>query len=94
MATRSARPVSAFKDSTVYEEKVTQLGEHYYHPYYVGRLLGTGGFAYCHEVRTINDSNKYAIKIIPKVTDIDPKKKREAAVRVTHLTCRSAKKSV
>jgi hypothetical protein len=74
--------MSGFKDTTVYEEKVSQLGEHYYQPYFVGALLGRGGFAYCHEVKTLNDNNKYAIKIIPKLTDVDAKKKRDIALRV------------
>jgi serine/threonine protein kinase len=68
------------QDSTVYEEKVTQKGEHYFHPYHVGRLLGRGGFATCYEVNAANDNTKYAIKIIPK--DEDPQKRLEAIAKV------------
>ncbi len=76
----ASRKSISHQDSTVYEEKVTQKGEHYFHPYYVGRLLGRGGFASCYEVKAANDTARYAIKIIPK--DDDPQKRMEAIAKV------------
>lgn len=88
---RTTRSKTGYKDTTVYEERVTQRGEHYYHPYYVGKLLGRGGFAYCHEVKTIGDEHTYAIKIIDKETD--PKKMKEALYRVLTTLTRSKRRS-
>lgn len=75
------RAKSSFKETTIYEEKVSQRGEHYYHPYYIGRFLGKGGFASCHEITAHNDDTSYAVKVIPKETD--PKKKLEAIAKVS-----------
>ena len=59
-----------FKGTTIFQEIVTPKGEHYYKQHSVGRLLGKGGFAFCHEVKIDGDSTKYAIKIIQKEQDL------------------------
>ena len=43
--------------------------------YVRGKLLGTGGFAKCFEVRSLSDQQIYAAKVIPK-KEINEKRKR------------------
>ena len=80
-----------FKGTTVCEEKVTPKGEHYYKQHAVGRLLGKGGFAFCHEVKIDRDTTKYAIKIIQKEQDLQ--KRSEALSKVNIRESRCARKS-
>lgn len=50
----------------VKEEYLTKLGNQITTTYVVGKLLGKGGFAKVYEIRSYEDNQLMAVKVIPK----------------------------